>query len=462
MRLFNKSGLFLPIKGEPAASLPSEAEYTQTDRIGLLGVPDFPGLQPSMMVQEGDQVQAGQLLWTDRKNPALRVNAPVAGTVSLIDRGARRILKSLCIERDANQEPPAASARLKAENPQKIRELLIDSGLWTSFRERPYDKVPQADSAPIAILVTAADLRPLAFDPAPLIHRHTEDFVAGLEILLQLTEGEVLVSELAHAKLPVPANARVRKLLIEDPYPASLPGLVMHRFCPPTLQHKVWYLDWQDVIAMARLLRKGERDLERYVALTGMFDRPRITKLIPGADLAQVAVSELSGDRLQQNWRIVSGSVLYGHLAVSMPAHQHWQPGISQWLGRYHAQVCALKEGGPSVFANWLRPGWNQFSNLNIFASSLIPKKTFELNTLRHGADRGLIPLEIYQEMLPLEIPVMPLLKALIVGDTEKAQQLGCLELGEEDLACCTFACPSKYDYSAALRANLDRIEREG
>lgn len=438
-------GLPLALAGAPVAL--GEIEHLTTTRAGLLGVMDFPGLRPIMQVHEGEQVRRGQPLWSDRKNPALIGVAPTSGTVEAIHRGQRRSLLSVSLAVDEGLEP-MEFAPLADKGAAALRQRLIEAGLWASFRERPYDKVPAAESIPVAILVTAADNRPLSLDPAALIRRHEEAFAQGLEILSELTDGPIFVSCRRDEELPLAASERVICLRVDAPHPADLPGMLLHRFFPPTLERKVWHINWQDLIHIADLVRRGTLPSRRYLALGGGFTRPRLVSTLPGADLAEIAQRELP----EGNWRVISGSPLYGHSAEE----------AAGFLGRYHLQACALREGGEPVFLNWMRPGLKQYSRMRVFAGGLFKQSPIPFSTLRNGSDRGLVPVEVYQNALPLEIPVVPLLKALLVGDTERAQEYGCLELGAEDLAVCTFVCPSKYDYGVALRAALELIEREG
>ena len=133
------------------------------------------------------------------------------------------------------------------------------------------------------------------------------------------------------------------------------------------------------------------------------------------------------------------------------------------FLGRHHLQVSVLNEGRQREFLGWQMPGLNKFSLMRVFASSLLrPRKRFALTTSTQGSDRPMIPIGAYEKVTPLDVMPTFLLRALIVGDTEQAQALGCLELDEEDLALCTFVCPGKYDYGESLRQNLTQIERDG
>ena len=110
-------------------------------------------------------------------------------------------------------------------------------------------------------------------------------------------------------------------------------------------------------------------------------------------------------------------------------------------------------------------PGKEKFSIRKIFTSawqSDSDNKRYPFNTSTCGSPRAIVPIGMYEQVMPLDIVATPLLKALVTADTEYAQQLGVLELDEEDLALCTYVCPGKHEYGPLLRKSLTTIEHEG
>jgi Na+-transporting NADH:ubiquinone oxidoreductase subunit A len=445
-----KKGLDLPIHGEPDPDLVPGPEVSQVALIG----PDYIGMKPTMEVQVGDKVKAGELLFTDKKTPGVRYTAPGAGEVVAVNRGEKRAFQSIVIELDGSQDEVTFTSYRDRDfdslTREEVRDLLVESGMWPVLRTRPYSKVPPPDSVPHSIFVTAIDTNPLSVDPATVIHSAEHDFVYGLNILRKLTDGPLHLCKAPDADLPGTDLAFVKTHEFEGPHPAGLPGTHIHLVDPVSLSKTVWYVNYQDVISIARLFLTGRLDFERVISLAGpSVKNPRVIRTRQGASLTDLAKGELTGE----DNRVISGSVLSGR-AAREPFN---------FLGRYHLQVSVLPEGTVREFLGWQMPGFNKFSVKRIFASAFNGKADkFDFTTSTGGSKRAMVPIGSYEQIMPLDIIPTFLLRSLIVEDTEQAQALGCLELDEEDLALCTFVCPGKYEYGPILRKNLTRIEKEG
>lgn len=443
-----KKGLDLPLSGAPAMHIDSASPLRH---VAVL-TEGMPGLKPTLLVKEGDPVKKGQALFTDKNNPGVRYTAPAAGWISAILRGDQRRLQALVIELDpelgAETFPRYAAADLVALPRAQVQQQLLDSGLWTALRTRPYSKVPVPDSQPAAIFVTAMDTQPLAAEAGWVIRERPDDFIQGLAVLSRLTDGPIHVCK-GEGSLPRSPLPQVREQVFIGPHPAGLPGTHMHFIEPASARRTQWYLGYQDVIAIGHLFLHGDIDSERIVSLAGPgVVTPRLVRTRLGACLSELTAGELREGAL----RIISGSVLSGHLAA----------GALDFLGRFHLQVSVLEEGRTRELFGWVRPGANQFSLTRSFLGHLWPKKRYALTTALHGGARAMVPIGSYEQVMPLDILPTLLLRDLVVGDTESAQQLGCLELDEEDLALCTFVCPGKTEYGPLLRRCLNRIEQEG
>ena len=445
-----RRGLDLPISGAPEQVI---HDGPAANSVAVVGY-DYVGMKPTMAVQVGDRVAQGQLLFTDKKTPGVKYTAPAAGVVSAINRGERRVFQSLVIdlEGDAAETFQSFDAGQLASLPRdQVVNNLVESGLWTTLRTRPYSKVPAVDSSPNSIFVSVLDTNPLAADPAVVIAERADDFANGLKVLARLTEGSVHLSADASVELPVVDG--VERHAVSGVHPAGLVGTQIH-FIDPVNAHKtVWSVGYQDVMAIGALFTTGRIDKRRVVALAGpQVEKPRLIRTIVGANLHDLTAGELKEGALEEENRIVSGSVLSGRNAV----------GPLAYLGRYHVQVSVLKEGRERLFMRYMSLGSEQHSAMPIYLSSLGGGKTFDMNTNTNGSERAMVPLGQYEQIMPLDILPTQLLRALIVGDTETAQHLGCLELDEEDLALCTYVCVGKYEYGPILRDNLARIEKEG
>lgn len=446
-----RKGLDLPIEGTPEQRVEAAAAVA---RVAALGV-DFVGLKPTMTISEGDHVRLGDPLFSDKRDSRIRFTAPGAGTIEAIHRGPRRILQSVVIRLDPGKEEEvefdkAPSGGIDVLKEESIRNTLLASGLWPAIRTRPYSKVPLPDSRPDAIFVPAIDTNPLAADPAAAMEGLEEDFGTGLTVLMKLTDGPVYVTRSPGAVIPVPNTERVRVEEFEGPHPAGLVGTHIHFLHPVGATRTVWHVGYQDVIAIGKLFSTGRLWVERVVSLAGpMVSRPRLLRTRLGASTEDLVRDELP----RAECRVISGSVLDGRQA------HNW----SAFLGRYHTQISVLAEGRRRELFGWIAPGRDKFSATNVFLSSFQRKtKRFAFTTSQQGSPRAMVPIGSYEGVMPLDILPTQLLRALLVRDTDLAQQLGCLELGEEDLALCSFVCPGKYDYGPVLRANLEQIEKEG
>jgi len=450
-----RRGLNIPIAGEPEQRIePAPAP----GRVALLA-DDYVGMRPTMHVAEGDEVRRGQLLFEDKKTPGVRFTAPGGGRVVAIHRGERRALQSLVIELDSAElaggsetvsfdsytgKPPAALTR------QQVRDLLVESGQWTGFRRRPISKVPPPDETPHAIFVTAMDTRPLAPLAEVVLAGREEDFQRGLEALAQLTDGPVYVCKSPNSGIPTPGNSKFKVEEFEGPHPCGTAGVHIHTLEPVSRQKTVWVMGYQDVAAAGKLFATGDLDVGRTVSLAGpAVRRPRLLRTRLGAAMSSLVRGELiEGDN-----RVISGSVLGGRAAGGE---------VFGYLGRYHNQVAVVPEGRQRKFLGWMSPGFDLYSTVNTFLSGLIPGKRFRFNTSTHGSDRAMVPIGMYERVMPLDILPTFLLRALLIGDVEQAEKLGCLELDEEDVALCTFVCPGKAEYGPLLRRVLTMIEKEG
>ena len=442
-----RRGLDLPISGAPEQVVYDGPTVSQVALVGL----DYQGMKPTMAVREGDQVKLGQLLFTDKKNASARYTAPAAGTVVAINRGERRVFQSLVIDIDGDTSETFetyAVEQLDTLDRADVIENLVKSGQWTALRTRPFSKVPAADTMASSIFVTAMDTNPLSADPAVIIGQRREDFTSGLKILTRLTNGPVNLCVAPNSTIPGADIDGVRKIAFSGPHPAGLTGTHIHFVDPVSIDKTVWSIGYQDVIAIGALFTTGCIDVRRVIAIAGpQVTQPRLLGTRLGANINQLVIGELKND---EN-RVISGSVLSGRQAVSEFA----------FLGRYHSQVSVIQEGRERQFLHYLRAGVDKHSSLPVFVSSLT-KKLFNMTTSTNGSERAMVPVGGYEKVTALDILPIQLLRSLIVGDTEMAQKLGCLELDEDDMGLYTYVCVGKYEYGRILRDNLTRIEKEG
>lgn len=451
MRIRIKKGLDIPLAGEPEQSVYPAASV---GRVALCGL-DYPGLKPRLQVAIGDKVAPLQGLFIDKRDPAVQYCAPGSGTVVAINRGARRVLHTVVVDLDSPEQEEVVFDASNEEQvdrlqPDEITTRLLQTGLWASFRTRPFSQVPHSESTPRAIFVTAMDTRPLAPDPKVAILCEEEAFASGLQILSKLTDGALNLCVAPEWDIALPEIDTLCVTEFSGPHPAGLAGTHIHHLFPVSMDRVVWHIGYQDVIAVGKLFSLGVIDYKRIVALSGYAaGKPRLVSTRIGASLKELMQGEIPEP---EDCRVISGSVLDGRTAQ----------GELAYLGRHHDQVSVIAEGGNLRLMGWTDILPHRYSATRTFKRKTERKWRIKLPTAQNGRFSGMISMRAFEKVMPLDILPSPLFRALLVSDTDQAQALGCLELDEEDVALCSFVCPAKIDYSRFLRINLDQIQREG
>lgn len=442
-----KKGLNIPITGDPKQMV-HEAKFVK--KVAILGN-DYVGLKPTMKVEIGDDVKLGQVLFTDKKMPKVNYTAPASGKVIEINRGEKRIFLSLVIQLEGTEEVTFKSyseKELNSLSAENVKELLLESGMWTALRERPFGKTANPDVEPHSIFITAMDTNPLSPSVDKTLEGLERDFINGATVLSKLTGGKTFVCKTPGSSVPAPENTATEEFA--GPHPAGNPGTHIHFLDPVSRSKKVWHIGAQDVVAIGKLFTTGHLYTERIISIAGpRVANPRLVKTRLGASIDEIVEGELKDG---EN-RIISGSVLSGRKADSP----------ENYLGRYHQQISVIEEGRKREFLGWLYPGSNLYSIRNIVLSKFISRsKKFSLDSALNGGPRAIVPSGNYEMVMPMDLVITYLLRAIAVDDVEEAEKLGILELDEEDLALCTFVCPSKINHGSVLRRNLNLIEKEG
>ena len=443
-----RRGLDLPIAGAPGESIEDGPSIRSVALVGF----DYHGMKPTMAVAVGDRVKKGQVLFTDKKTEGVKYTATASGTVAAVNRGYQRVLQSVVIDIEGDEAEEFAQhtpEKLDSLSREQVVDQLVESGMWTSIRTRPFSRVPAIDSAPHAIFVSAMDTHPLAVNPALVLAEKAESFKNGLSVIAKLTEGKLFVCHASDSSIPTVSAENIVYETFSGMHPAGNVGTHIHFLSPVSISKVAWTIGYQDVIAIGELFTTGKLSSERIISLGGpQIENPRVVRTQLGASLEELTAGQLKpGEN-----RIISGSVFGGRTAT----------GPLAYLGRYDLQVCALLEGRERPFLHYFTLGGNRFSKLPIYISNLFKSKKWDFTTSANGSERAMVPVGAYERVMPLDILPTQLLRALIVGDTDMAQKLGCLELDEEDLALCTFVSVGKYEYGPILRDNLMRIEKEG
>jgi Na+-transporting NADH:ubiquinone oxidoreductase subunit A len=453
-----KKGLDLPIRGAPQQRVESAPAVA---KVAILAR-DYPFMKPRMHVQIGDQVKRGQLLFEDRKTEGVRFTSPGAGTVTAINRGARRAFQSVVVDLTASERRGKAAdsdyqpfesftgRNVRELDGEAVRDLLVESGLWTSIRQRPFSKVPSPSSECHSIFVTAIDTNPLSPDPDVVLKDRMDHFQSGLEALTNLTNGPVYLCRAPGSKIEPGDTTRVQVEEFAGMHPAGLAGTHIHFLDPVHREKAVWYIGYQDVAAVGKLIETGKLPVDRTIALCGpLVINPRLLETRQGASIEVLIDEQLYfGEK-----RVVSGSVLYGRRA---------RGAVFGYLGRYDTQLSCLAEDRRRRFLGLMTPGRDLFSTTRAYLSGFRSRATkYDFTTSARGSHRAMVPIGLFERVMPLDIMPTFLLRALLADDLERAEALGCLELDEEDLALCSFVSPGKEDYAPHLRRSLFEIWKE-
>ena len=462
-----KKGLNIPISGEPKQEV---SPAKRVDHVAIVAA-DFVGMKPKMLCEIGSVVKRGQPLFEDRKNPGVIHTAIGSGTVVKVNRGAKRALQTVIIELNENERngtpseedfQPFESYKGNEEySAEDLEALLVESGLWTTIRTRPFSRNPEIGTRPNALFLTCTDSEPLCGDTNVILAGQEEDFLLGAKALTVFSSSTYLCVEKGSKVPDVPGT---KKSTFSGIHPYGLAGTHISNLYPVSRKRIAWNIHMQEIIAIGHLLRTGKLSSDRIVSLAGPeISNPRLIQTRIGANVETLCSGEFQDgeeeyimhghQKTGRTHRIISGSALSGRTA---------QGEIHGYLGRFHRQITVLREGREREFIGWMLPGANKFSSIPIFISSLFGKKKFGFTTTTNGEEREMVPIGMYERIMPLDIIPTFLLRAMEIGDTDRAEKLGALELDEEDLALCSFVCPGKQDHGIHLRRILDEIHKEG
>ncbi len=432
-----KKGLDIRLLGEPAYAV----EELPRSRLYAIKPPEFVGINPRLSVQAGDRVLAGDLLFYSKYNPDILFTSPVSGTVKEVVRGKRRMILRVVIEADEKDEykkiEPDESSR------EGILKTLLKSGLFSLIRKRPYDTVPEPSQRPKAIYIRAYETAPLSPDYAFAMENRKEDLQKGIQILSKLTEGKVYLIVDGASQTFLNDMQGVALVKVTGPHPAANPSVAIAHTNPISQGDVLWVLNAWDVAIMGRLFLKGIYDATKVVAFTGsMMKSPKYYRLKQGAYLKDFSEDLL---KTKENVRLIGGNPLTGSNITE-----------DGFLGMFDNSVTALPEGNQARFFGWMpflgtsrktvyRLNFDWFSN-----------KKRDLDTSLHGEERPFVMTEEAEEVMPLDIYPIHLLKACLTGDVDKMEQLGILEVVPEDFALVDYVSSSKINAQEIIRRGLD------
>ena len=428
-----KGGLDVPLHG----SVKNNNLDTIYTKFSAVLADDYFGLKPKILVREGDHVLKGAPLLEDKTNPGFTVNSPVSGEIREINRGEKRALVSIVIDKSNDDSVAFDQSNNKLEN-------LRRASLWDSFRERPFNRVPNINTKPDFLFINACKADGLEASPNQILEVEAENFVAGIKYLLDALGCEINLCSYSNIYI---GELDVNQYVIEGKYPAGNSSIHIQNIKPLTKNTKTWTINWQDVVRIGNSVKSGNFCFDKYVSICGpACEEPKIVKTNLGANM-----EELTAGTLSTNLRKVSGSLLYGRSGDS----------YSDYLTRYSNQISLVSDERKATFFNWLQPGLENHSNSNVFLSSFLKPEKFNFDTNINGGYRAIVPIGVFDEVNPYEIDSTLFLKSLAIGDLVALRELGIFDLSDEDMSIFSYVCPSKYDYVALFNDCMEMIWKE-
>ena len=410
---------------------------------------DFHGITPKLVAKEGADVKAGDTLFYSKSDERILFPSPVSGKVTEVIRGARRKVLAVKIAADATQVYKDFGTKdADAMSAEEVKNHLFASGCWPFVKQRPYDVVANPNQAPKAIFISAYASAPLAADLEYTLAGKEVELQAAITAVSKLTEGLVHVSVGANTTSPLANLKGIELHKVSGPHPSGNVGTQIAKLDPINKGEVVWVITPQDLVVIGELLLTGKLNLSRTVALTGsQFSKPAYVTAISGASIADVTANNLNDD----NTRIISGNVLSGK-----------EVKADEFLGYYDNQITAIPEGDDYEFFGWNKPIFNKISTSRALTFSwLTPKKKYDLNTNTNGEHRAFVVTGSYEEVFPLDIYPMQLLKAFMYKDLDEMEALGGYEVAPEDFALTEFVCVSKQPHQKIIREGLDLMREE-
>ena len=455
-----RKGLDIPIGGA------AELRLTDARSIKTYAVKptDFVGLTPRLVVEEGDTVHVGDALFVDKHDERIRFTSPVDGHVKAIVRGEKRKLLEVVVEADFKSAGSTSSDDKSSPTPQTAEEIkaaMLQCGVWTMLRQRPFGIVANPDDKPKAIFVSAFDSAPLAPDYDFVMQGKETFFAKGIETLTLLTEGVVhvcfrpgqnlsnVVGEGRHAGLPL----RVVAHCIKGPHPAGNNGTQIAHIDPINKGEVVWTMKAQDVAVLGELVTTGVYRPEKVIAVAGPnINDPHYYRIIAGACMESIVTAQVPNIKTgSTNHRVISGNVLSGT-----------QIAANGFVGAYDNLVSLIPEGDYYDFMGWLMPGFRKYSFSRTFLSGFMPKMlNWKFDTNTHGDERPLVFTGNFERVFPFDIYPTQLIKACIIGDIDLMENLGIYEVEPEDFALCEFIDTSKTDIQTIIREALEKLRKE-
>ena len=421
-----------------------------TSNVYALNLEDFHGITPKMLIKQGEEVKAGEPLFYNKNKEEMHFVSPVSGELVEIVRGARRRILTLKILADKTQNYVINKVpELDAADGQVIKDFLLHCGGWPFIKQRPYDVIADPDATPKAIFVSAYTTAPLAADADYILKDKEQELQTAVTALSKLTPGKIHVSIGKSGRSAFANINGVELHKISGPHPAGLVGTQINKIDPINKGEVVWTISPQDMVMLGELLLTGKFNAERTVALAGsVVKAPKYYTTKIGAEISTFLYA--SGVK-EERYRLINGDVLTG-TKTNTEGH----------LGFYNNTITAIPEGDDYELFGWTKPVFNKISTTRALTFSwMMPKKKYDLDTNTNGEHRAFVVTGQYEEVFPMDIYPLQLLKACMVKDLDEMEQLGLYEVAPEDFSLTEFVCISKQPHQQIIREGLDLLQKE-
>lgn len=434
--------------------LVGEAEKTIEDAIVsntyTIKPEDFHSITPKLVAKEGTKVKAGETLFYNKDNEDMKFVSPVSGEITEVERGERRRIVAIKIAADKEQTYVDHGKFDVNADAEAIKAHLLASGCWAFIKQRPYDVVAKVNSAPKAIFVSAYASAPLAADLDFTLQGKEAELQAAVTALSKLTDGGVHVSVGKNSNSPLANLDDITTYSVSGPHPSGNVGTLINKVNPVNKGETVWTVSAQDLVIIGELLLTGKFNAERIIALAGSsVKKPRYFKTKIGAEVSTMVYD--NGVEQDGNDRIISGNVLSGKAV---------KPDGS--LDYYSNLITIIPEGDDYEFFGWNKPVFDKVSTSRALTFSwLTPNKKFDLDTNTNGEHRAFVITGGYEQVFPLDIFPMQILKACMYQDLDEMEALGMYEVAPEDFALTEFVCVSKQPHQKIIREGLDLMLKE-
>ena len=441
MDIIVKKGLDLKLVGKPSNEI-EQAKFSQDFAVYPA---DFHGVFPKLVVKENELVKAGDILFFDKNSEKVKFVSPVSGKIKEIVRGERRRVLEIKIHAD-KEITYKKIKKLKSENSSDIIDYLLENGLWTYIKQRPYDVIADPESSPKEIFISGFDSSPLSADYDFITKDQKENIIEAIKHLSKLTKGSVNIS------LRKESNSFLRELNdviihnVSGPHPAGNLSTIINKVSPINKGDTVWTLNLPDLAIIGNTILNGKFSPERIVALVGSsISKPKYYKTLAGSNISTFL------NLNEKNSRIISGNVFTGTM-INLNGH----------LRHYSNEITAIPEGNDYDLFGWAKPMFEKFSVSRALTFSwLFPDKKYDLNTNTNGEHRAFVVTGSFEEVFPLDIYPMQILKACMYKDLDEMEALGMYEVSPEDFALTEFICVSKQPHQSIIREGLDLMKKE-